>query len=556
MDIRALRPSETLLFPSLYHSFAAPFNAGRRKTWRFLMKTKRILSLFVLLSLLLSLLSPLASAETEIAPAAPESQTESVTSSETGSTAAQDTTAAAGETTAADGEMAAADGETAAAADTAGTAAYTVQAKAALLIEMNTNQVLLEQNADQKVYPASLTKIMTCLLALENGKLDDEITVSASALKGLDEAGSTAGLVEGETLPLREILYCIMLSSANEACNVVAEYVAGSVDKFVDMMNAKAKELGCTGTHFANPHGLHNDNHYTTARDLSIIAKAALQNSTFVEITSTATHDVPATNKSPIRHLVTTNYLESKATTSEYYYEYAKGVKTGYTRQAGRCLISTADNGKLKLLSVVCGADTVARDDGSYEFMSFVETKKLFDYGFAHWAYAKVLSTLYPIAQIPVLDSAGAEAAVLAPDQQVTALLPADFQEDKVVNDIKLLNDAGVEAPITKGQKLGTVTVSYEGKELGTANLVAITDIARSQIAAQATSTKSFLAANWWKLLVGALVAVLILWNLIAILRRARRRRARRLRRERERNSGRDPIPFPGTRRGGRDDED
>ena len=492
------------------------------------MKMKRFLFLLILLSLLLALFVPAAGAVDATA-------------------SAQDTTAS-GETTAASGETTAASGETtAAAAD----GAYTVKAKAALLIELNTDQVLLQQNADEKIYPASLTKIMTCLLALENGKLTDEITVSATALQGLDEAGSTAGLQEGETLPLEEILYCMMLSSANEACNVVAEYVAGSVSAFVDMMNAKGQAVGCTGTHFANPHGLHDDDHYTTARDLSIIARAALQNETFVKITSTTTHDVPATNKSEIRHLVTTNYLVSKDTTSDYYYEYAKGVKTGYTSQAGRCLITTADNGKLKLLSVVCGADTVVKDNGDVEYESFVETKKLLEYAFSNWAYAKVLSTLYPITEIPVLNSAGAEAAVLAPDAQITALLPANFDEKLIQSDIKLTSESGVEAPITKGQKLGTVTVTYQGRELGTANLVAITDIPRSEIAAQAASTKSFLELNWWKILIGLLVLVILLCVLSYRLGRARRRRSRMKQRAEKRGT----IPFPGSDRGLDDEE-
>lgn len=498
------------------------------------MKKNRFLSILLLLSLILALLAPAVLAEGET-----ESQQEPTQTAEQ----QQDSSADSETGAAADGGVSPGD-------------SYAVNAKASMLIELNTDTVLLEQNADEKIYPASLTKIMTCLLAIENGNLSDQITVSATALQGLDEAGSTAGLVEGETLTLEEILYCMMLSSANEACNVVAEYVSGSVDAFVERMNQKAEELGCTGTHFANPHGLHDDDHYTTARDLSIITEAALQNETFRTITSTTTYDVPATNKSEVRHLVTTNFLISRDTTSNYYYEYATGVKTGYTSQAGRCLISTADNGKLKLLSIVCGAETKQLENGDLELENFVETKKLLEYGFDHWAYAKVLSTLYPIAQIPVLDSAGADAAVLSPDAEITALLPADFEESQIVTDIKLVNENGVEAPITKGQSLGTVTVSYQGKQLGTANLVAITDIARSEIAAEATSTKSFLSEHWLKLLIGAFVFLLIVYNIVTAVNRARRRRYRRKRREQMKRSGHEPIRFPGTREEYDDDED
>lgn len=498
------------------------------------MKKTRFIALLLLLSLLCAMLAPGALA-TNNAPTA-DAQNSETAASDAAKTGSDGAASVQGDS----------------AASGAASTAYTVKAKAAMLIELNTNQTLLEQNADTKIYPASLTKIMTCLLALEHGKLTDVVTVSETALQGLSEAGSTAGLVAGEQLTLEELLYCMMLSSANEACNVVAEYISGSVAAFVDLMNQEAAALGCKGTHFANPHGLHDENHYTTARDLSIIAQAALKNETFVTITSTTSHEVPATNLSGPRDLVTTNYLVSRDTTSNYYYEYAKGVKTGYTSQAGRCLISTADNGKLKLLSVVCGAETVVLDSGDLELENFTETKALFEYGFQNFAYAKVLTTLYPLTQIPVLMSAGAGEALLAPSSEVTALLPADFDESQIQQDIRLNNPDGVEAPIAKGQVLGTITVSYQGKALGTSDLVAITDIPRSQIASQAASTKSFFAANWWKLLIGLLVLLIALYFAAVSVGRARRRRRRQqLREQARRRRGGDVIEFPGRGSGG-----
>ena len=151
---------------------------------------------------------------------------------------------------------------------------FSVAAKAALLIDLNTNRVVYEQDADERVYPASLTKIMTCLIALENGNLSDVVTVSESALADLDEDSSVAGLVVGEQMTLENLLYCMMVVSGNDACNVIAEHVAGSVTDFVRMMNQRAYELGCTNTHFNNPHGLHDESHYTTARDLAIITRS------------------------------------------------------------------------------------------------------------------------------------------------------------------------------------------------------------------------------------------------------------------------------------------
>ena len=446
--------------------------------------------------------------------------------------------------------------DTSAAGETAETAqteaqssapSYSVKAKSALLIELNTNQILLEQDADRQVYPASLTKVMTCLLTLKHGNLSDVVTVSETALENLSIYGSTAGLQAGEQLTVEELLYCMMLSSANEACNVAAEYVAGSVDAFVDMMNEEAAALGCTGTHFANPHGLHDENHYTTARDLSLITLEALKNETFKTITSTVTHVVPATNLSEERTLTTTNLLETPGT--QYYYEYASGVKTGFTTPAGLCLISTADNGKLRLLSVLCGAEPVIQDNGEQINENFTETKALFEYGFDNFAYAKVLDTL-PLAETQVLLSAGPDVSLLAPTEELTALLPADYEEEKIVKDVTLTYPDGVEAPIEKGQILGTVTVSYEDQTLGTVDLAAITDVARSEIVASATTAKSFLSENWWKLILAAVVVLIGLYLIAVSVNRSRRRKRRqqqRMRQQQQRRSG-EVIDFPGAR--------
>lgn len=417
---------------------------------------------------------------------------------------------------------------------------FSVEATAALLIDLDSDTVLYEQNADAKVYPASLTKIMTCMLVLEHGKLSDVITVSETALQDLDVEGSTANLQAGEELTVEELLYCMMLSSANEACNIAAEYIAGSVDAFVQMMNDKAAELGCTQTHFANTHGLHDDDHYTTARDLSLITKAALKSETFKTITNATAHTVPATNLSPERKLTTTNYLISKEDTPNYYYPNASGVKTGYTSKAGRCLITTANDGNLHLLSILCGAITTVLESGDVVLENFVETARLLDYGFDNFAYATLVSTLYPVAQINVSMSAGAEAVVLSPSKEISALLPKGYSEDAIETKVVLAGGGTVEAPVKTGQELGTITVSYKGELLGTSPLVAITDIARSELSYGANTTKSFLSASWWKLLLGAAGVVIVIYLVVAVAARTRRKKLRRKKRDqlRRRNDG------------------
>ena len=481
------------------------------------MKKKKILSLFLSILIACSCIYPVAATNDD---AAAEAET---TISDTTTDTSTDTTVV----------------------DT-GVPSHTVKAKAALLLELGSGQALLEQNADEQVYPASLTKVMTCLLTLEHGTLTDTVTVSETALQNLDAAGSTAGLKVGEQLTVEELLYCIMLSSANEACNVAAEYIAGSVDAFVEMMNEEAKALGCTGTHFANPHGLHDENHYTTARDLSLIVQEAMKSQTFLTITSTVTHTVPATNLSEERELFTTNLLETPGT--QYYYEYASGIKTGFTTPAGRCLISTAQrpDSDLHLLSVVCGAEDVTAEDGSIINENFTETKALFEYGFENYSFDTIQEAT-PVTEIPVFHSAGCDAAVLAADQPITAVMPKDYDETQLEKTLYLDNPNGVEAPISKGQKLGTMTVSYQGQELGTANLVAITDTPRSELSAQVSKTGNFLTEHPILSVIGGVVLLFILYLIINNVKRAKHRKRRRQQMARQRRQ-QEIIEFPGNR--------
>lgn len=222
----------------------------------------------------------------------------------------------------------------------AGLPEFTARAKAALLVDESCDRVLLDQNAHDKMYPASLTKIMTAYLTLEavsKGQLtmNQTVTVSNSAMQGLDEDGSTAGIVAGEKISIENLLYCLMVVSANEAANILAEAVSGSIDEFVKLMNQKVQELGLKDTHFVNPTGLHNPNHYTTAWDMYKITQAAMKYEQFMTICNTKAYEVPATNKSDVRELHSTNFLISTWLNTGYFYDredinaYAEGVKTG-----------------------------------------------------------------------------------------------------------------------------------------------------------------------------------------------------------------------------------
>lgn len=412
---------------------------------------------------------------------------------------------------------------------------FAVNAKAAALIDLSNGRSIYELNIDERIYPASLTKIMTCLLALENGNLSDIVTVTESAFTGLDGSSSSSGLKVGEQLTLENALYCLMLASGNEAANLIAEHIAGSISDFVRMMNERAYTLGCTGTHFANPHGLHDEEHYTTVRDLVTITQAALKSETFKIITNTATYTLPATNMSEERTLETTNQLINNTTSNPFYYSKAIGIKTGYTTPAGRCVISTAKSNGMYFLAVVCGAATTLLDSGEIQMESFPECIRLFRYGFENYAYVTAISPLYPVAQIRVNNSAASEVVSLAPVADIKLLLPKTYDPSLLTVEPQLSADAA-EAPVSAGDVFGTVSVYYDGELLGTTNLTAINDVARSEISAAATQTGSYIQRSWWKWVVIAiavvLAAIVILLVYAAIRRRAELRRRMAARRK------------------------
>ena len=252
-----------------------------------------------------------------------------------------------------------------------------LNAYSAILLDMDTGEVLYESNADEQNYPASTTKMMTALLTLENGDPKDMVTVSETAIDAIPSTASQWGLVPGEELSVHQLLQLMLVVSASEATTVAAEYVAGDIESFVDMMNERAEELGCTGTHFVNTHGFPNSEHYSTARDLSKIAMEAMKYEEFREIVATAVTEIEPTNYSRAYSITSTNGLLPGSRYPEYDYPYAIGIKTGHTSYAGFCLVSAADKDGLRLLSVVMG--TPSRES------SFAQTIELFEWGYENY---------------------------------------------------------------------------------------------------------------------------------------------------------------------------
>ena len=407
----------------------------------------------------------------------------------------------------------------------------TVNAKAAILVDPDTDEILYELNAHEKMYPASITKVMTCLLTLEavdQGKLTLEQTVTASQAlhTGIGDNASTADIKAGEELRIIDLLYAALIPSANEACNVMAEAVSGDVASFVELMNQRAAELGMTGTHFANTHGYHDDNHYTTAYDVYLMSKEAMKYETFRTIVSSLNYTMPATNMHPEERIVrSTNALISNWNIRGYLYQYATGVKTGHTPEAGYCLSAAATKEDRNLMSVVMGCEREPGTTGSEGFIYFSETIRLLDWGFNNFSRQTMLDdTKRDIPEVEVTLGKDTNYVTLEPQGEVTALLPKDVSAENFKYDYTL-NAKSVEAPVEKGQQLGTISVSFDGKVYGTLPLVASIGVERDPWLYRLDRLQKFFGQLWVKILLVVIlvvIAVLILRRLLFGGRRSR----------------------------------
>lgn len=402
-----------------------------------------------------------------------------------------------------------------------------ILAKAALLVDANTGEVVYAKNEHQELYPASLTKIMTALLTLEavdGGKLtmDQPLTATVSALEGLSSDGSSAGIKVGETMPVRDLLYCMLVVSANEACDILAEAVSGSVSAFVTAMNEKAASLGCENTHFVNPNGLHDPQHYTSAWDMYLITRAAMEHPDFMTICNTASITIPATNMSGERTLYTTNHLLSNWRVIGYRDTRAQGIKTGSTDAAGHCLVSSAIQGSLHFVSVILGADRV-EENGKGNIRSFSETSRMFDYGFNNFAYKTIINPDEPIQEVPVTLSK-LDHVTVHPAKELEVLMPKTLDEDHLQRTITL-NQESVEAPVAAGDVLGTMELSYDGKVYATVDLLAMHDVEASKLLTFWQDVKDFFGRTSVRV-AGVILVVLVIaflvWKLLLSRRRYR----------------------------------
>ncbi len=351
----------------------------------------------------------------------------------------------------------------------------TDKAGAALLMDVNSGRIIYGKNIDKKMYPASTTKMMTGILALESGKMGDTTTATYEALQSITLEDSHMGILIGEELSMTDLLNGMLVYSANDASNVIAVHIGGSMQNFVDMMNMKAQELGLTGTHFVNACGVHDDDHYTTARDLAILAKYCMENETFREIVKKTTYHIAPTNKYRMdRYLPTTNLFLSTARSAHHVYAPCTGIKTGTTEKAGHCLVSSAEYNGMSLISVVLNCADLDVNENAY---SYTISKSLFDFAFNNYETGVLASPGSIVADSKVTDAKDKKRVTLTVDADVNALIPAGIDVSKDMEVIVELPEGGLNAPIAKGDVLGQVSYRFNDTEIGRSNLVAANDV-------------------------------------------------------------------------------
>ena len=338
-----------------------------------------------------------------------------------------------------------------------------ISAGSAILIDSSSEKIIYSKNESEKMYPASTTKILTAILTIENCNLGDIVTVPYEAVYSIPSGYSVAALQPGEQLTVEQLLQVMLVHSANDAANVLAYHVSGSIDAFANLMNQKVNDLGLKNTHFTNPSGMHNENHYTTAYDLAIIMKYCMKNSTFRRLSGLKYCIIPATNKYDERVFNTTNELlisNNSEVSSNYYYKYAIAGKTGYTTEAKNCLVSVSNKDDLELICVILSAGLYPNNLSA----KFVDTKALFNYGYNNYTIRKLREKNAIASQIEIGNGSKETRNLdLLISDDITALIPQDDIETEFSPDIKIQDN--LLAPIAQGQVVGKIVYNIDGIE-------------------------------------------------------------------------------------------
>ena len=334
--------------------------------------------------------------------------------------------------------------------------------KSAVLFEVGSDTLMYGWNADERMSPASFVKILTALIVAERGNLTDAVTVKESVLKTIPYDAMSAGLQKDEVITVKDLLYCMMVGSANDAAAVLADYILGSQSSFVAEMNRYAQSIGCTGSNFTNAHGLNDDNQYVTARDVARILSAAVKNETFCQAFEAVSYTVPATNKSKARELITGNYLmnQNQDNVEIYYDSRVTGGRTGITSSRERCIAVTAKKNGMYMISVVMGSESVYKDDGYtvQTFGGYKETSALLDAGFDGFHSVQIIHPNQALTQYAVVN--GQSDVILGTKESVHTVLPQSVSSVEL-NYRYTMVGGSFEAPIEKGQIISNLEVWY-----------------------------------------------------------------------------------------------
>lgn len=340
-------------------------------------------------------------------------------------------------------------------------------AEAFILLDNRTNKILYSKEENKKMYPASTTKILTAIIVLENCNLNDVVTASYDAIMSIPNGYSIANIQIGEQLTVEQLLELLLIHSANDAANVLAEFVGGSIDSFVSMMNTKMNELGLTDSHFTNVYGMHDENHYTTAHDLAFIMKYCLKNDTFRKISGQASCAIPTTNKYGTRSYNSTNEL--LISSSPFYYKYLTAGKTGFTSQAKECLVSSAYRDDLELICVVLGSNS-----------RFSDTRTIYEYAYSNYSVKSIVNEKDIVTNIQVSNATKDTKNLDLLISETVFVLVNNSQSISEITPEIILNE-NISAPIDEGTILGKVKYTVDGVTY-TTDLIASHHVEKSKL--------------------------------------------------------------------------
>ncbi len=333
-----------------------------------------------------------------------------------------------------------------------------ILAEAAILIDSSTEKILYSKNETEILYPASTTKVLSAILTIENCNLDDIVTVPYEAISTIPSGYTVADLQVGEKLTIRQVLELALVPSANDAANTLAFCVSDSIENFANLMNKKVADLGLTNTHFTNPSGIHDDNHYSTAYDLAMIMKYCMKNPTFRSLAGMKYCTIPATSKYEERVFTTTNELLLRNNSSNYFYEFTIAGKTGYTTKAKNCLISVSNKDDFELICVVLSSGMYPNNLSG----RFIDSKKLFEYGYSNYTLRKLRDKNAIATQVEIKNASKETKDLnLLIFDDITAVISQDNLNSQF--DVEIQVDENLLAPISQGQIVGKITYDIDG---------------------------------------------------------------------------------------------